>query len=356
MDGILLIARLLLAGVFAVAGAAKLTDLAGTRRALAGFGIPDRLGGSLALALPLAELAIAVAFLPRASARLAAMAAVVLLLIFLAAIVGNLAQGRRPDCRCFGRLRAAPIGTSTVALNLALVAVAGLCAWSPGPSLATWFGQFTAFERVAIVAGAVAMIGISATVGLLWQILQQQRTLSARLEQWQSQLAPRNTAPAKSAHEGLPIGSTAPPFALEALGDGNLTLDNLLAAGKPVLLVFTDPDCEACEAMLPDLARWQDDPAFTLAVLSAGTPEENQALAAHGLQRVALQWKAEVADDYACEGTPGAVLVRPDGTIGSAVAGGKEAVAKLIATLAGPGQEPKRMGSTLFLFAKNKSA
>src|SRR6187551_335363 len=61
MDGILLIARLLLAGVFAVAGAAKLTDLAGTRRALAGFGIPDRLGGSLALALPLAELAIAVA-------------------------------------------------------------------------------------------------------------------------------------------------------------------------------------------------------------------------------------------------------------------------------------------------------
>ena len=74
MDGILLIARLLLAGVFAVAGAAKLTDLAGTRRALAGFGIPDRLGGSLALALPLAELAIAVALLPRASARLAAMA------------------------------------------------------------------------------------------------------------------------------------------------------------------------------------------------------------------------------------------------------------------------------------------
>ena len=52
MDGTLLIARLLLAGVFAMAGLAKLIDPAGTRRGLTGFGVPDRFAGSLALALP----------------------------------------------------------------------------------------------------------------------------------------------------------------------------------------------------------------------------------------------------------------------------------------------------------------
>jgi uncharacterized membrane protein YphA (DoxX/SURF4 family) len=349
MDGVLLTARLLLAGVFAVAGAAKLMDPAGTRRALTGFGVPDRLAGSLALALPIMELALAAALLPLASARLAAIAAVALLLAFLTAIVGNLVQGRKPDCRCFGQWRATPIGASTVVLNLALIAMAGLCAWSPGPSVVAWLDTFTVFERVAIVAGAMAMIGIAATVWLLWQMLQQQRTLSARLEQWESRLAGRSTPPAKSTHEGLPIGSKAPSFALDALGGGHAMLDNLLAAGKPVLLVFTDPDCEACEAMLPDLVRWQHDPSFTLAVVSAGTPEENQSLAAHGLQHVALQWKAEVADDYECAGTPGAVLVRPDGTIGSAIAGGREAIARLVASLAAAPAQAPRIGATLFL-------
>src|SRR4051812_2529982 len=109
MDGVLVIARLVLASVFVVAGAAKFMDPAGTRRALAGFGIPDRFTGSLAFALPIVEVVIAAALLPVASARLAGMAALALLLVFLAAIVGNLAQGRKPDCRCFGQWRTAPI-------------------------------------------------------------------------------------------------------------------------------------------------------------------------------------------------------------------------------------------------------
>ena len=38
-----MIAALVLAGVFAVAGAAKLADLEGSRRAAAAFGLPPRL-------------------------------------------------------------------------------------------------------------------------------------------------------------------------------------------------------------------------------------------------------------------------------------------------------------------------
>ena len=48
------VARVLLAAVFAVAGMAKLADRAGTRRALADFGTPTRVVGPMALVLPLA--------------------------------------------------------------------------------------------------------------------------------------------------------------------------------------------------------------------------------------------------------------------------------------------------------------
>jgi len=166
----------------------------------------------------------------------ALVAALVLLLIFLTAIIGNLSQGRKPDCRCFGQLRAAPIGASTVVFNVALIAIAILCAWSPGPSIVDWLDAFPMFDHIAIVTGAIAMIGIAAIGWLLWRLLQQQQKLFARLEQLESRLAGASMGPAKSTHEGLPVGSKAPPFALDALGGGHLTLDNLLAAGKPVLV------------------------------------------------------------------------------------------------------------------------
>jgi uncharacterized membrane protein YphA (DoxX/SURF4 family) len=50
----LLIARLLLAGVFLVAGAAKLRDRDGSQRAVVEFGLPSALAAPLGLLLPLA--------------------------------------------------------------------------------------------------------------------------------------------------------------------------------------------------------------------------------------------------------------------------------------------------------------
>ncbi len=56
MDVVLLIARLLLALVFIVAGVAKLTDRTGSRQALIDFGVPSALASPLGVLLPLAEL------------------------------------------------------------------------------------------------------------------------------------------------------------------------------------------------------------------------------------------------------------------------------------------------------------
>ena len=100
---------MLLAVVFVAAGAAKLADRAGSRQAVADFGVPSSLATPLATLLPLAELAVAAALIPAASAWWGALGALALLLLFVAGIGINLARGRKPDCHCFGSLSSGPI-------------------------------------------------------------------------------------------------------------------------------------------------------------------------------------------------------------------------------------------------------
>ena len=71
-----------------------------------------------------------------------------------------------------------------------------------------------------------------------------------------------------------------------------------------------------------------------MALISRGTPEENRAKSAeHGLTDVLLQDDREVAESYQATITPSAVLVQPDGTIGSPVAIGADAIAQLVARI-----------------------
>lgn len=110
MDAALLIARLLLALVFVVAGIAKLVDRQGSRQAVIDFGLPAALAVPVGLLLPLTELAVAVALLPAATAWWGAVGAVSLLLLFAAGIGANLARGNKPECHCFGQLHSARPG------------------------------------------------------------------------------------------------------------------------------------------------------------------------------------------------------------------------------------------------------
>jgi protein-disulfide isomerase len=62
--------------------------------------------------------------------------------------------------------------------------------------------------------------------------------------------------------------------------------------------------------------------------------EANRAkITEHGLTNVLLQQDREVAEAYQVLGTPTAVLVQPDGTIGSSLALGADAIAALVAQL-----------------------
>ena len=148
MDAALLIARLVLAGVFTLAGVAKLSDLEGSRKAIIDFGLPAVLASPLALLLPLAELAVAAALIPASTAWWGALGALGLLMLFVVGISLNLARGRKPDCHCFGQLHSAPAGWKTLARNGVLAAVAGFVLWEgfdvAGPSAISWLGALSA--------------------------------------------------------------------------------------------------------------------------------------------------------------------------------------------------------------------
>src|SRR5437660_184028 len=161
MDIVLLLARLLLAVVFVVAGLAKLADRAGSRKALLDFGVPAMLVAPFAVLLPLAELAVAVALLPTFSAWWGAIGALALLLLFVAGIGYNLAHGRTPDCHCFGQLHSTPAGWPTLVRTVVLAAGAGLIVWlgphAADPDVLGWLGTLALPQRMELLIGMIAV-------------------------------------------------------------------------------------------------------------------------------------------------------------------------------------------------------
>src|SRR5205085_4039775 len=184
MSVALLIARLLLAVVFVVAGLAKLADLAGSRQALRDFGVPALLAAPFGLLLPLAELAVAIALIPTVSAWWGALGALILLLLFVAGISYNLARGRQPECHCFGQLHSAPAGWPTLVRNLVLAAIAGFVVGlgrvNAGPSVVSWLGVLTLAQRIELLVGIILVALLVVLVWLLLQVLSQQGRLQLR--------------------------------------------------------------------------------------------------------------------------------------------------------------------------------
>jgi uncharacterized membrane protein YphA (DoxX/SURF4 family) len=175
----IVVARLLLATLFAVAGAAKLADRRGTRQVLRDFGVPGRFGASLALLLPLAELGLAAALVPDTSARLAAAAAAALLALFMLAIANVLRQGRELDCNCFGRLHSSHAGWKALARNALLAVLALLVAVTgPGDGLSLLHGV----EPSPTTLGVFAAVLVDAFLAWLgWQLVRQNGRLLERV-------------------------------------------------------------------------------------------------------------------------------------------------------------------------------
>ena len=146
---------------------------------------------------------------------------------------------------------------------------------------------------------------------------------------------------ARPPDRGLPVGAPAPAFTLPGLDGQTRSLAALLEPGRPVVLLFAALGCDPCAGLLPEIARWQREhaEAFTLALVSSGSVDDNRAKFGRlAPGAVLLQAGSEVADAYASQWTPGAVLIGPAGRIASPVAYGDGAIRALIAhAVAAPG-------------------
>jgi peroxiredoxin len=141
-----------------------------------------------------------------------------------------------------------------------------------------------------------------------------------------------------SAPVGLPVNSVAPPFELTAYAGGTISLTQLLDYGKPLLLIFTNPNCGPCVVLFAEVKEWQRAHCeqLTIALISFGTIKENFVnVARNRLGQVLLQQKREVAEKYGANVTPTAVVVSTDGRIASPLAAGAEEIRALLTTVLG---------------------
>jgi uncharacterized membrane protein YphA (DoxX/SURF4 family) len=329
---ILLAARLLLAAVFAVAAVGKLAGRSRTVETLAEFGVAVPLRRPVAIALPLAELAIAIALLPSATAAWAALAAALLLAVFTAAVARALTQGREVDCNCFGSLGPSRISRWTLARNALLLVLAGgvaIAAQSdPGTSAVAWLGNLGTAGVAMLVAG-VAVVAAALNFAFSWQLMRQNGRLLNDLKALEAEGG-------AAAPSGPRPGHLAPSFALPALGGGGLSLEELLAGGRGLIVVVTDPGCGACEPLLPEIGRLQRDPetVVPLVMISRGDPDANLAKAReHGLEPVLLEEGFEVSRALGINGAPGAVRLDPEGRYLAKPSMGTERVGALLGEL-----------------------
>jgi peroxiredoxin len=355
VNWLLLSARLLLALVFVVAGVAKLCDLSGSRRAVADFGAPSWLAKPLGTALPAVELAVGFALIPIATARFGALVALVLLTSFALAIGRALYRGEKPDCNCFGQLHSASVGWSTLARDLALMAVAGFlvaAGWSnAGSSATSWIARLNTTQAVGLLVGLLTVTALAFLGWFSLQLLRQNGRLVARVDALEARVgvampgaalaggAPdgrvASTVRGGGAPAGLPAGSPAPEFSLEDATGGRQTLASLLELERPLMLVFSDPGCGPCTALLPELAEWQRDDAsgLTIALISQGDRAHAQGRAEeHGLLNVLCDRDRDVFCRYRAQGTPSAVVVDRQGRVATPLAEGPQAIRGLLTT------------------------
>ena len=330
----LLITRLLLATVFALAAVGKLADLSGTRSAMVEFGLPRPFAPAAALVLPMTEILVAASLVVTSTGRVGAILALALLACFAAAIGAARLRGRSPDCHCFGAIHSAPAGGATLLRIGALAALTALVVvGGPGRDLGDALaGVDTLVVLGAFVTGAVLV----AQAAFSWQLLRRHGRLIERVRALEELAEGRPRVTRRGS--GLPIGSPAPAFELVDLDGVRHTLADLLASGRPLALAFSEPGCAACAALPATLSRLQADRAGELDVvlISRGSGAENVAkLGADRLAHVLLQSGREVAELFDVASVPSAVTISPDGHVASRLAVSLPAIVELLAEPAG---------------------
>ncbi len=342
---ILILSRCALGGLFVVAASAKAFDRNGATAAAVGMGVNDSIASRLTLVVILAELVIGLGLVITPIAVFAAAAAVLLLSAFSVVIAVNLRAGRHPSCNCFGQHSSAPIGATTLVRNAALSAnaiVLLLFGLVGGENSLGRFGRFSAIQAkvtiVSVVAGAIIVLHS----WLLMNLMRQNGRLLARLDQLEAQTVQHgHTLPvavptlpdghARQRNDRWPIGALAPRFGLADVTGRTWNIDDLLADARSTVLVFLETRCVACIELAAEINLVPMSAARPIvAVVHGERSVIAEKFAGAGFAAVLVDAGAAVSDRFGVVGTPSAVLINPEGTIGSVFAQGRAEVARLV--------------------------
>jgi peroxiredoxin/uncharacterized membrane protein YphA (DoxX/SURF4 family) len=338
---IVLASRWLLSLVFLVAAVGKFADLPGSRRAVREFGLPENLANPMGTLLPAIELGIALALLFARTAWWGAIAAAALLACFLLAISINLMRGKTPDCHCFGQLHSAPAGPRTLLRNAVLILLATfVIARGPentGPGIGEFLAGLSSIQFAWSVTAFSVVVLCAACTWFMLQLYKQNGRLLQRIEALEQrgsdESKPLRSEPTNERpHVGLSLGSLAPEFELPDLAGRSHSLQSLLSDRKPLMLLFIDPECGPCKAMLPKVALWHSDysEVVKITIISRGAARANlEKIGSQPLPNVLLQQDRELSTAFQCYGTPGAVWIGIDGKIESHVAQGSIEIEEL---------------------------
>lgn len=300
VDAVVVLAEVLLAGCFGVAGLAKLRTGGASIADLRALGITAPLAVRALRRLPTLELIVAALVAWPLTARVGASLACVLLTCFTAILVAAMQAGRKVSCHCFGSTSERPVDGWTLLRNVVLVAAAVLLIVAP-PTLAS------SSQRWLVVAGAV--------------ILTQAALLHSELR------APVHVIPTRVAalldEEGTAT-QVARPLLIQSLDSRGL-------ADRPVVAVFVDPHCGPCSRLLAEVAGSPpvEVGSRTVVLVTSGPLVEDVVLA-QAVDAMVSDPNGDLATESRIPGTPAAVIVSASGMAIGEPALGLDAVRDLL--------------------------
>lgn len=355
MEIIILFIRIFLFAVFAVAGVGKLLDLEGSEKAVKEFGAPEELGKTLAIALPFAEIVFAVCLLFVSTSWVGAIGALLLLATFIGGMIWQMAQGKAPDCHCFGAIHSEPVSKKSLIRN-AVFAVLGLFLIAQGrENQGLGFGDLTNEMAIQLIIGLATVGMLGAVVFFLKRISEQQTQIMRRIEVLElisSEGGEVKREEAGSVHDGLPLGAPFPDFELADLSGKIVEFDHLLGTARPTLFFFVSPTCNPCKALLPEIETWQTELKDRLQIVfvTSGKAEENlEKFGETGFKHILLQNDRELAEATGAKWTPTALLVNADGVVASHLAVGDAAIRELVGKIKAEMTAEKAADDLLFI-------
>lgn len=181
MEITLLIIRLMLFGVFAIAGAGKLLDIDGSEKAVRAFGVPGSISKPIGLLIPIAELIIAFLVLFVSTSWFGSIGTLLILSIFTVGMLWQLKHGNAPDCHCFGQIHSEPVGPKSLVRNLVIAAFAIVLAAAGRSGQGLPLGE-TAESIIQNLVLAVLSIAVVISASYLRRLTNDNRRLLRRIE------------------------------------------------------------------------------------------------------------------------------------------------------------------------------